>query len=154
MKRKAASVKIVRVGFSQVGVHLIPPIAKYTPKIYDFPGADGRRAGGDRGVRSLSPRGAGARSVRGGGACLCGEGSSEHESVFRTGVVCVCASGYCRAGLQYSGPPFFWEKVRNRVAVSYWSCPMEPHETAAEAEAGTRLGFANHKLKARSWNIM
>ena len=31
---------------------------------------------------------------------------------------------------------------------------MEPHETAAEAEAGTRLGFANHKLKARSWNIM
>ena len=31
---------------------------------------------------------------------------------------------------------------------------MEPHETAAEAEVGQRLGFKNHKLKARSWNIV
>ena len=31
---------------------------------------------------------------------------------------------------------------------------MEPHETAAEAEVGQRLGYKNHKLKARSWNIV
>ena len=49
---------------------------------------------------------------------------------------------------------FFGEKVRNRVPVSYWSCPMEPHETAAEAASGARLGFTNHKLKARPWNIV
>jgi L-alanine-DL-glutamate epimerase-like enolase superfamily enzyme len=31
---------------------------------------------------------------------------------------------------------------------------MEPAETSAEAEAGARMGFTNHKLKARSWNIV
>ena len=47
------------------------------------------------------------------------------------------------AGQAYGIPVhrFFGEKVRNRAPVSYWSCPMEPHETAAEAEAGPRLGF-------------
>ena len=40
------------------------------------------------------------------------------------------------------------------MPVSYWSCHMEPHETAAEAEVGARLGFSNHKLKARSWDIV
>lgn len=49
---------------------------------------------------------------------------------------------------------FFGEKVRDQVPVSYWSCPMEPHETAAEAEVGAGLGFTNHKLKARPWNIV
>ncbi len=49
---------------------------------------------------------------------------------------------------------FFGEKVRDHVPVSYWSRPMEPHETAAEAEVGARLGFTNHKLKARPWNIV
>ena len=49
---------------------------------------------------------------------------------------------------------FFGEKVRDRVPVSYWSCPMEPHETAAEAAVGAGLGFSNHKLKARPWNIV
>ncbi len=31
---------------------------------------------------------------------------------------------------------------------------MEPHETASEAEVGAKLGFTNHKLKARSWDIV
>ena len=31
---------------------------------------------------------------------------------------------------------------------------MTPEETAAEAEIGAGLGFSNHKLKARSWNIV
>lgn len=48
----------------------------------------------------------------------------------------------------------FGARVRERVPVSYWSCPMEPEQTAAEAEVGARLGFTNHKLKARPWNIV
>jgi len=43
-----------------------------------------------------------------------------------------------------------WEKV----PVSYWSCPMEPEEFAAEAEVGARLGFKSHKIKARPWNVV
>jgi len=31
---------------------------------------------------------------------------------------------------------------------------MEPHETAAEAAVGAASGFSNHKLKARSWDIV
>jgi len=31
---------------------------------------------------------------------------------------------------------------------------MEPRETAAQAEVGACLGFTNHKLKARSWDIV
>lgn len=60
------------------------------------------------------------------------------------------------AGKVYGIPVhrFFGEKVRDRVPVSYWSNPMEPHETAAEAEVGASLGFTNHKLKARPWNIV
>lgn len=49
---------------------------------------------------------------------------------------------------------FFGAQVRDRVPVSYWSCPMEPEETAAEAEVGAGLGFTNHKLKARPWNVV
>ena len=60
------------------------------------------------------------------------------------------------AGQAYGVPihRFFGKKVRDRVPVSYWSCPMEPHETAEEAAVGASLGFKNHKLKARPWNIV
>ena len=40
------------------------------------------------------------------------------------------------------------------MPVSYWSTTMEPHETAAEAEVGARLGFTNHKLKARASDVV
>ena len=49
---------------------------------------------------------------------------------------------------------FFGPRVRERVPVSYWSSAMPAAETAAEAEAGRRLGFTNHKLKARTHNIV
>ena len=60
------------------------------------------------------------------------------------------------AGKAYGIPMhrFFGEKVRDRVPVSYWSCPMPPQETAAEAEVGAKLGFSTHKLKARSDTIV
>ena len=43
---------------------------------------------------------------------------------------------------------------RTQVPVGYWSCHMEPEDTAREAERGARLGFKTHKLKARPWNIV
>ncbi len=60
------------------------------------------------------------------------------------------------AGKAYGIPVhrFFGAQVRTQVPVSYWSCPMEPAETALEAEIGAALGFTNHKLKARPWNIV
>lgn len=60
------------------------------------------------------------------------------------------------AGQAYGIPMhrFFGEKLRDRVPVSYWSCPMKPHETAAEAEVGAKLGFTSHKLKARPDTIV
>jgi L-alanine-DL-glutamate epimerase-like enolase superfamily enzyme len=48
----------------------------------------------------------------------------------------------------------FGEQVRDRVPVSYWSSPMEPAQTAAQAEVGAKAGFTNHKLKARPGNIV
>lgn len=49
---------------------------------------------------------------------------------------------------------FFGPRMRDRVPVSYWSSAMPAADTAAEAEAGRRLGFTNHKLKARTHNIV
>lgn len=45
-------------------------------------------------------------------------------------------------------------KHRDRVELAYWSPPMPPEVTAAEAERAASLGFRVHKLKARSWNIV
>lgn len=43
---------------------------------------------------------------------------------------------------------------RDKVPVGYWSCHMEPEDTAQEAERGAELGFKTHKLKARPWDIV
>lgn len=43
---------------------------------------------------------------------------------------------------------------RDKVPVQYWSCYMEPEDTAKEAEVGAKMGFKIHKLKARPWNIV
>ena len=42
----------------------------------------------------------------------------------------------------------------DRVPVGFWSPPLEPEEFAAMAKVGAELGFTNHKLKARPWNIV
>jgi L-alanine-DL-glutamate epimerase-like enolase superfamily enzyme len=46
---------------------------------------------------------------------------------------------------------FMGSQRRERVPVGYWSCHMEPEDTAREAERGCSLGFKTHKLKARPW---
>jgi muconate cycloisomerase len=49
---------------------------------------------------------------------------------------------------------FMGSQRRERVPVGYWSCHMEPEDTAREAERGCSLGFKTHKLKARPWDIV
>ena len=45
-------------------------------------------------------------------------------------------------------------QCRDRVELAYWSPPMPPEATAAEAERAAKMGFKVHKLKARSGNIV
>jgi L-alanine-DL-glutamate epimerase-like enolase superfamily enzyme len=49
---------------------------------------------------------------------------------------------------------FMGSKRRDQVPVGYWSCHMEPEDTAREAARGHSLGFKTHKLKARPWDIV
>ncbi len=46
------------------------------------------------------------------------------------------------------------DEVREVIPLNYWSCYMDPRDTAREAEVGASLGFKVHKLKARSWDIV
>ena len=46
------------------------------------------------------------------------------------------------------------EKHRDSVELAYWSPPMPPAATAAEAERAADLGFRVHKLKARKATIV
>lgn len=46
------------------------------------------------------------------------------------------------------------QKCRDSVELAYWSPPMPPEATAAEAERAANLGFRVHKLKARSATIV
>jgi L-alanine-DL-glutamate epimerase-like enolase superfamily enzyme len=46
------------------------------------------------------------------------------------------------------------DQYRDRVPVAYWSCHMPPEATAREAAKAAAAGFAVHKLKARSWDIV
>lgn len=43
---------------------------------------------------------------------------------------------------------------RDEVPVGYWSCYMDPKDTGKEAEVAAKMGFTNHKLKARPWDIV
>ena len=45
-------------------------------------------------------------------------------------------------------------QYRESVELAYWSPPMPPEATAAEAERAANLGFRVHKLKARKATIV
>ena len=143
--------KITQVDLYEIEIPPIPPIAKYMPKIYDITLCRVQTNEGIEGWGEYQ----GARSA--------------HESTAQSyiGQEVLALDPFAQPDAftcallditgQMHGIPvhrFFGQKVRDEVPVSYWSCPMEPHETAAEAEVGARLGFTNHKLKARSWNIV
>ena len=143
--------KISAVDLYEVEIPLIPPIAKYYPKIYDITLC---RVSTSEGLVGWGEYQGKRQVLATHGAALVGQDALTLDPYAQPDAF-TCAL-LDLAGQAYGVPVhrFFGTKVRDRVPVSYWSCPMEPHETAAEAEVGARLGFSNHKLKARSWNIV
>jgi len=143
--------KINQVDLYEVEIPPIPPIAKYYPKIYDITLC---RVQTDEGLvgwgEYQGTKGAHEQAAR----ALVGENPLTLDPFARPDVF-TCAL-LDIAGQAFGIPVhrFFGQQVRDRIPVSYWSCRMEPHETAAEAEVGARLGFTNHKIKARSWDIV
>ena len=149
--------KIAQVDLYQVEIPLIPRIAKYSPRIYDITICrirtdEGLEGIGESAVYDISPQE--RTELEGKAASYVGADPLTLNPFAQPGLF-ECAL-LDIAGRAYGLPVhrFFGEKVRDRVPVSYWSCHMEPEETAAEAEAGARMGFTNHKLKARSWDIV
>jgi L-alanine-DL-glutamate epimerase-like enolase superfamily enzyme len=144
-------VKITRIDLYNVDIPPIPPIAKYAPRIFDLTVCQIHT---DEGLVGLGeahgppPEHAEAAAALEGQDPLALDPFVQAEP-FECALLDIAAQS---AGLPLYR--FFGEKVRDRVPVSYWSRPMEPHETAAEAEVGARAGFTCHKLKARPWNIV
>lgn len=143
--------KITRVDLYDVEIPPIPPVAKYFPKIYDIVLC---RIVTDEGIEGFGERQGTAAQCKEKAALLVGQDPLGLDA-FAQSDPFACAL-LDIAGQAYGIPMyrFFGAKVRDRVPVSYWSCHMEPKETAAEAEVGAKLGFTNHKLKARSWDIV
>jgi len=143
--------KIAQVDLYEVEIPPIPPIAKYFPKIYDITLCrvqtdEGPAGWGEyQGTRAAHEKTA---------AALKGQDPLALDPFAQPDSFCCALLDI--AGQAYGLPlyRFFGQQVRDKVPVSYWSCHMEPAETAKEAEAGARLGFDNHKLKARSWDIV
>ena len=143
--------KITEVELYEVEIPPIPPIAKYHPKIYDITL-----------IRIATDEG-----LTGWGECQGTRAALEDSVTYLVGEDPLAFDPYGQrdavncalldiAGQAWGAPMhrLFGEKVRDRVPVSYWSCHMEPAETAAEAEVGASQGFTNHKLKARTWDIV
>jgi len=143
--------KITEVDLFEVAIPTIPPIAKYFPKIYDITLC---RVQTDEGLTGWGEYQGKRAAHEQTAAALKGEDPLALDPFTRPdSFTCALLD---IAGQAYGLPMhrFFGPRVRDKVPVSYWSCHMEPEETAAEAEVGAGLGFTNHKLKARSWDIV
>lgn len=143
--------KITSIDLYEVEIPPIPPIAKYFPKIYDITLC---RISTDEGLQGAGECQGKPGQLRAAADALVGQDPLAldpfaHRDIFTCALLDI-------AGQAYGVPVyrFFGQKVRDRIPVSYWSCHMEPAETAAEAEEGRRRGFTNHKLKARPWDIV
>ncbi|HJN30003.1 MAG TPA: enolase C-terminal domain-like protein [Candidatus Latescibacteria bacterium] len=143
--------RISQVDLFEVSIPPIPPIAAVMPKIYDITL-----------VRIMTDEG-----LTGWGECQGRKADLETRFQSYVGQDPLAIDAFAQtdaincalldiAGQAWGVPMWrlFGAQVRDRVPVSYWSCPMEPAQTAAEAEVGARAGFTNHKLKARPWNIV
>ena len=143
--------KITQVDIYEVEIPPIPPIAKYNPKIYDIILC---RVSTDEGLVGWGESQGKKSAHEATAARITGEDPLALDAF---GLPEPFACAVLDITGQALGVPvhrFFGARVRDRVPVSYWSCHMEPAETAAEAEVGARLGFTNHKLKARSWDVV
>ena len=143
--------KLTQVDLYEVEIPPIPPIAKYFPKIYDITLC---RLQSDEGLVGWGEYQGKKSAYQAAAAALVGQDPLALDPFAQPD--CFTCALLDIAGQVFGIPVyrFFGAKVRDRVPVSYWSCHMEPRETAAEAEVGARLGFTNHKLKARSWDIV
>jgi L-alanine-DL-glutamate epimerase-like enolase superfamily enzyme len=143
--------KITQVDLYEVEIPLIPPIARYFPKIYDITLC---RLQTDAGLEGWGEYQGKKSAQQEQAATYIGQDPLALDPFARTDAF-TCAL-LDIAGQAYGLPlhRFFGAQARDKVPVSYWSCHMEPHETAAEAEVGAKLGFTHHKLKARSWDIV
>ena len=149
--------RITDVDLFRVEIPLIPAISKYTQKIYDITICriqtdEGLVGIGEDAIYHMTPERRAAFEQK--AASYSGQDPLKMDP-FAEPALFECAL-LDIAGQAYGIPVhrFFGRKVRDKVPVSYWSVPMEPEDTAKEAEVGARLGFSNHKLKARSWNIV
>ena len=143
--------RITDIDLYEVEIPPIPAIAKYYPKIYTLTICRMRTDAGIEGIGECqgTPDDFSAKAQQLEGRDPLALDPFAEPDPFACALLDVAGQAY--------GIPlhrFFGEKVRDRVPVSYWSCPMEPEETAAEAAVGAELGFTNHKLKARPWNIV
>ena len=143
--------RIVSVELYEVEIPPIPVIARVWPKIYDITLC---RVLTDEGLEGIGEcQGKPAAFAQRLEALVGGDPLTLDP--FAHGMPFECA--LLDIAGQAHGIPihrFFGEQVRDRVPVSYWSCPLEPAETAAEAEIGASRGFTNHKIKARPWNVV
>ena len=143
--------KIADIELYEVEIPPIAPIRKYMPKVYDITLVRIRTDEGLEGWGEYQGKPAAHRATA---EQLVGLDPEALDAFAYPDALTCALTDLCG---QIRGVPawrFFGHQVRDRVPVSYWSCPMEPAETAAEAEVGRSLGFTNHKLKARSWNIV
>ena len=143
--------KIEHIDLYELDVPPIPPIAKYSPDLFHLTIC---RIHTDEGIVGLgetygAPSVFAERAASYTGLDPLALGPLSQPDPFACALLDIAGQAY--------GIPihrFFGQKVRDQVPVSYWSRPMEPHETAAQAAVGASLGFTNHKLKARPWNIV
>ena len=144
-------VKITDVELYEIEIPLIPPIRKYFPKIYDITLV---RVRTDEGVEGWGEYQGKPAVLRDAADRLVGHNPEALDARAQPDALACALLDICGRIWDLPVWRFFGQQVRDRVPVSYWSCPMEPAETAAEAEVGRRLGFTNHKIKARSWNVV
>ena len=143
--------KIEQIDLYELDVPPIPPIAKYSPELFHLTLC---RIYTDEGIIGLGETYGAPSLFAERVASLTGQDPLALDALAQPDPFACALLDI--AGQAYGFPlhRFFGQKIRDRIPVSYWSRPMEPHETAAEAAVGASLGFTNHKLKARPWNIV
>jgi len=144
-------VRITAADLYEIEIPPIPPIRKYMPKVYDITLV---RLRTDEAIEGWGEYQGKPAACRAAAEQLVGQDPEKLDAfAYPDSITCALTD---IVGRIWDVPAwrFFGHQVRERVPVSYWSCPMEPAETAAEAEVGRRLGFTNHKLKARTWNVV
>ena len=143
--------KITDVELFEIEIPPIPVISNVWPKIYDITVC---RVRTDEGLEGIGECQGKATAFAEGAESLLGMDPLaldpfSQSSPFECALLDIAGQAH--------GIPlhrFFGAQVRDRVPVSYWSCPLAPEQTAAEAEIGAQRGFTNHKVKARAWNVV